>query len=335
MAFITIYNPDPTEQQQYDELFSGTNHQHTFMTGPISSSNINSESEVIAIFVTDKITRDILEKLPKLQLIATQSTGFDHIDLEAAAERGVIVLNVPTYGEKTVAEYTLALLLAISRRVGGGAHLAAFGAPIDYRKICGFDLDGKTMGLIGAGKIGQHVAALANAFGMNVVVYDPYPDEIAAEAFGFTYVTLAELAKQSDVISLHAPSTDDNYHLIDSSFFAGVKSNAVLVNTARGELVDLTALATALQDGKISGAALDVLEHEELLQQNLQEIMEDSMDERASIAKAIFTLKRTRNVIITPHNGFNTQEALLRIKQITVQNIIDFYKGKTPNKVKV
>lgn len=335
MALITVYNQNPAEQQQYEELFAGSGHQLEFMAEPISSQNLNPESEVIAIFITDKVTQDILEKLPKLQLIATQSTGFDHIDVQAAAEKGVAITNVPSYGEKTVAEYTFALILALSRRIAGSAHTAAFGGKPNYERIVGFDLDGKTLGLVGAGHIGQHVAQMAQGFNMNVIAYDPLPDEAKAAEYGFRYVGLDELAAQSDIISLHVPATTENYHLVDSSFLAGVKSGAVLVNTSRGELIDLPALASAMEQGTVARAGLDVLEHEELLQQDLEAIMDNSSHQLRDIAAAIFKLKRTRDVIITPHNAFNSIEANQRIKQTTAQNIIDFYKGETPNKIEV
>lgn len=334
MAFITIYNPNQSEQQIYADLFSGTDHQYEFASEPINTKNLNPDTEVIAIFVTDKITRDIIEGLPKLQLIATQSTGYDHIDLQAAKDNDVSVVNVPAYGEQTVAEYTFALLLALSRKIPGGAHTVAHGITPNYDKICGFDLSRKTIGLIGTGRIGQHTARIAKGFGMEVIAYDLYPDQSIAGKIGFRYVELQDIARESDVISLHAPATPQTHHIVDSAFLAGVKSSAVLVNTARGDLVDSAALLTALQEGRLAGAGLDVVEHEDLLSNNLGTVV-DSGGPQASDAKILMQLMRTPNVIITPHNGFNTHEARMRIKQTTVQNIIDFYKGKTPNKIEV
>lgn len=333
MPLVTIYNSNQSDQQLYENLFSGTDHQYEFISEPIDTKNLNSDTEVIAIFVSDKITRDIIEGLPKLQLIATQSTGFDHIDLRAAEEHGITVVTVPAYGEQTVAEYTFALLLALSRKIPGSAHTVAHGIKADYDKICGFDLQNKTIGLVGTGRIGQHTARIAKGFGMEVIAYDPYPNQHKAEEIGFRYTTLQELTAQSDVISLHAPATSDNYHLVDSTFLAGVKSSAVLVNTARGELVDSAALLAALQDGTLAGAGLDVIEHEALLE-NLAAHASGSGSQAAD-AKTIMQLMRTPNIILTPHNGFNTREARLRIMQTTVQNIIDFYNGKTPNKIEV
>lgn len=334
MAFVTIYNPNQSEQQIYADLFEGTDHRYEFASGPINTKNLNPDTEVIAIFVTDKITRDIIEGLPKLQLIATQSTGYDHIDLQAAKDHGVTVVTVPAYGEQTVAEYTFALLLALSRKIPGGAHTAAHGITPDYDKICGFDLQGKTIGLVGTGRIGQHTAKIAKGFGMEVIAYDPYPNQRMAEEIGLHYVTLAELAVASDVISLHAPATPQTRHIVDNTFLASVKSSAVLINTARGELVDSAALLAALQAGRIAGAGLDVLEHEELLGSDLGTVIK-SDSQHASAARIIMQLIRTPNVIITPHNGFNTLEARMRIKQTTVQNIIGFYNGETPNKIEV
>ena len=169
---------------------------------------------------------------------------------------------------------------------------------------------------------------------MEVIAYDLYPDQSIAGEIGFRYVELQDISRESDVISLHAPATPQTHHIVDSAFLAGVKSSAVLVNTARGDLVDSAALLTALQEGRLAGAGLDVVEHEDLLSNNLGTVA-DSGGPQASDAKILMQLMRTPNVIITPHNGFNTHEARMRIKQTTVQNIIDFYKGKTPNKIEV
>jgi D-lactate dehydrogenase len=335
MALITIYNQNPADQQQYEELFAGSEHHIEYVAEPLSFQNSNPRAEVIAISARDKITPEILQALPELRLIATISTGFDHIDMAAAKARSVTVVNVPRYGEQTVAEFTFALILALSRRIAGSAHSAAFAGDVNYDRIIGFDLAGKTLGLIGAGRIGQHVAKMAQGFDMHVVAYDPYPNSDKAQECGFTYVTLQELTAQSDVISLHAPATPQNHHLVDSALLAGVKSGAVLVNTARGELIDLPALADAMEQGIIARSGLDVLDHEALLKQNLEAIIEDTTHPHRDIAEAIFRLKRTRDVIITPHNAYNTVEATLRRKQATVQNILDFYKGDTPNKVEV
>lgn len=332
MAIISFYDTDATDKQRLTELLSGSGHEFELLNEQVSLKNSNSEAEVISIFATDNVTREIIESMPKLKLIATRSTGFDHIDLKAAREKGVVVTNVPRYGEQTVAEFTFALLLALSRKIIP-ARASILDGSIDMPELAGFDLQDKTIGIVGTGRIGQHAIAIAKGFGMNVIAYDLYPNQKAAADLGFTYVTLKELAKQSDIISLHAPATPETHHLVDSTFLASVKSRAVLVNTARGELVDTTALVQALSNKKLAGAALDVIEHEELLRVKAADIHEKITPELAQAIVDIAALKSMENVILTPHAAFNTHEAVDRIRQTTVQNIIDFYKGETPNKV--
>lgn len=328
MALITFYSASTTDKTRFQELLAGTDHQYEFVDEPLSHKNLNPKSEVISIFVSDNVTAEVIEALPNLKLIAARSTGFDHIDIGAAAERGIPVVNVPRYGERTVAEYTFALLLALSRNIIA-TNDAVDAHTVNLERLTGFDLSEKTFGIIGSGKIGQHAAEIARGFNMHVIAYDIYPNEAKATEIGFTYVPLEEIARQSDVISLHAPATPQTRHIVDEAFLRGVKSSAVLVNTARGELVDLEALTNALASGQLAGAALDVLEHETLLTRT------DSTIADAAAAARIAQLAAMEQVLITPHNAFNTREAVDRIRQTTVQNIVDFYKGETPNKVEV
>lgn len=324
MTTITFYSTTPVDQQRFAELFAGTDFQCEFVSGSIDHQHSNADAAVISIFVGDQVTAEIMDSMPKLKLIATRSTGFDHIDLEAAQQRGITVVTVPRYGETTVAEYTFALLLSLSRKIAAGQQAITTGT-VDTNALCGFDLHDKTIGLIGTGKIGLHVAMIAKGFGMNIIAYDPYPNEAKAQEIGFEYIPLETLAERSDVLSLHAPATPENHHLVDSTFLKRVKSSAVLINTARGELVDTAALLQHLQSMAIGGAGLDVLEYEAHLKGSV-----DESDPNVQIVRALQALP---NVILTPHNAFNTHEAVDRIRQTTAQNIIDFYKGKTPNKV--
>jgi D-lactate dehydrogenase len=332
MAYILFYNADATEQQRFTELLQGSGHEYDFVEEELSLEHSNPNVEVISIFVSDKVTREVMGHFPKLKLIATRSTGYDHIDMQAAKEKGITVVTVPRYGEKTVAEYTFALLMSLSRKLTQTQEAVREGY-IEPSALSGFDLDGKTLGIVGTGKIGQHVAKIARGFAMRVIAFDLFPNEAKAAELDFTYVSLDELAAQSDVISLHAPATDETYHLVDKEFLARVKSSAVLVNTARGELVDTHALVEALGGGLLAGAALDVLEHESLLLGFSAE--HTATNESAQTVIDIASLRGMPNVLITPHNAFNTREAVDRIRQTTVQNIIDFYKGSTPNKIEV
>lgn len=332
MAYISFYNANATEQQRFTELLRGSDHDYEFVEEELSLENSNPKADVISIFVSDNVTREVMERFPKLKLIATRSTGFDHIDMQAAKEKDITVVTVPRYGEKTVAEYTFALLLGLSRKLPQTQEAIREGHVVPST-LSGFDLDGKTLGIIGTGKIGQHVAQIAKGFSMKVIAFDLFPNDAKAQELGFTYVSLEELSRQSDIISLHAPATPETHHLIDKEFLARVKSSAVLVNTARGELVDTHALVEALGDNRLASAGLDVLEHESLLLGFSAE--HTATNESAQAIIDIAHLREMPSVIITPHNAFNTLEAVDRIRQTTVQNIIDFYKGQTPNKVEV
>jgi D-lactate dehydrogenase len=334
MAIITFYSADQTDQARFRELFKDTEHQIEFVEEPLSQGHSNPDATTISMFVSDNITAEVLDKFPKLKLLATRSTGFDHIDLVAAKERGITVTNVPRYGETTVAEFTFALILTLSRKIRESL-AAVHNGNVNVYELQGFDLYGKTFGIIGSGKIGQHAAAIAKGFGMDVIAYDPHPNQQKANEIGFTYVDISELAKRSDIISLHAPATEETYHIVDSDFLAGVKSSALLMNTARGELVDTTALVAALGSGKLAGAALDVVEHEEYLQSAnaVRAAQQSQNNSTAQIVLDLLALKAMPTVIVTPHNAFNTYEAVDRIRSTTARNIIDFYKGETPNKV--
>lgn len=328
MATIIFYESNPNIKEQLESHFAGTNHNCEFVEEPLDVDNLNSKAEVISIFAGNKISRDLMQMMPDLKLIACRSTGFDHVDLKAATDLGVTITNVPRYGEVTVAEYTIALLLSLSRRLPEG-EAAVKAGDIELENLRGFDLQGKTLGIIGTGRIGQHVAKIARGFDMDVVAYDLYPNKQAATELGFRYVSLDEIA-QSDIISLHAPGTPETHHIVDEAFLSGIKSSAVIINTARGELIDTVALEQALVQRRLAGAALDVLEYETLL----------SVKDGASLVQeeqvqwnAIESLKKMPQVIITPHNAFNSHEAVGRIQSTTAQNIIDFFNGKTPNKV--
>lgn len=291
--------------------------------------------EVIMPFIRSKIGRVEIEAMPNLKIIATRSTGFDHIDLEAAKERGIPVCNVPGYGETAVAEYTFALLLSISRKV----HLANSRTKRgDYtlEGLRGFDLYGKTLGVIGAGAIGLRVIRIASGFGMRILVFDEIQrkrNRLLAEVLGFTFATLDELLTQSNIITLHAPALPSTYHLINREALLKMKRGSYLVNTARGTLVDTNAVAWALDDGILAGVALDTFEGEEFLEREEELLNEPGAEEKLRMLVQSHVLQRHPNVIITPHVAFNSNEALLRILDTTIENIQAFIAGDTQNVV--
>ena len=218
-------------------------------------------ADAITTFIRSDLSEAVLRQLPKLRLIATRSTGFDHIDLAYCARAGITVCNVPDYGDPTVAEHVFALLLALSRRIVDAAVRTRRG---DFSQdgLSGFDLAGKTLGVIGAGRIGRRVIAIGKGFGMDAIAFDVRPDSEAAAALGFRFVALGALLEAADVVTLHLPGGPDTHHLIGDSEFARMKPGAVLINTSRGGVVDGAALVRALASGRLAAAGLDVVAEE-------------------------------------------------------------------------
>ena len=289
--------------------------------------------KAIAIFIYSEIDKEVIEKLPELKLIATMSTGFDHIDLAAAKERKIVISNVPTYGENTVAEHTFALILALSRKTVESVDRTRQG-DFTLKGLRGFDLKGKTIGVVGTGHIGLHVIRIAKGFEMNVFAYDVKKDPPAAKKLGFKYVDLETLLKDSDIITLHCPYNKATHHLINGINIAKIKKGAVLINTARGGLVETHALLKALKDGTIAAAGLDVLEEECNIKEEKQ-LLTKGFAKECDLKTMLenHMLLNQKNVIITPHNAFNSREALLRILNTTVENINAFAKKKPINVV--
>lgn len=279
------------------------------------------DAEAISVFIYSKVSKEVLDKFPNLKFIATRSTGFDHIDIEECKRRGIKVANVPTYGENTVAEHTFALILSLSRYVHK-SYLRSKRNDFSIDGLQGFDLRGKTMGVIGVGRIGKHIIKIAKGFGMNVIAHDRYRDEILAEVLNFKYTNqLDEIFSNSDIVSLSAPLNDETFHIVNREAFSKMKSSAILINTSRGALVDTEALYEALSEGKIAGAGLDVIEGEESIQEERELLSSERNTEKLREVfrdKAIFEME---NVVFTPHNAFNSKEAIERIYSTTIENI--------------
>jgi len=291
------------------------------------------EIEVLIPFIHTKVGPAELEAMPKLRLIATRSTGYDHIDLAAAKERGIIVANVPGYGETAVAEFTFALMLTLSRKVHQ-AYARTQRGDYTLEGLRGFDLYHKTLGVVGAGAIGLHVIRIATGFGMNVLAYDVIQNRLLSEVLGFRYVPLNELLSQSDIVTLHAPAIAPTYHMLNKETFAQLKRGAYLINTARGSLIDTTALTWALDTGILAGAALDATEGEEFLQHEEELLSEANAEEKLKLLVRNQVLQRRSNVIITPHIAFDSEEALRRIQDTTIENVKAFLAQAPANIVK-
>lgn len=321
---IAIFDLKPWEK----ELFKSSlkKHRVTYFTKPIQEVNLKNfrEVEVISCFITSTVTKEIISKLPKLKLIATRSTGFDHIDMAETKKRKIKVLNVPSYGENTVAEHAFGLILTLSRNIHH-SYLRSLENDFSINGLMGFDLCHKTIGVIGSGKIGSHVIRIARGFEMNVLAYDPYQNKKLAKELGFKYTSLPSLLKQSDIISLHVPLSKETRHLINKKNIRIIKKGALLINTARGGLVDTKALIKALDKKILGGAGLDVLEEEHILLEDRHLLRQHEKDYACfkDIVKNHKLLKRD-NVIFTPHIAFFSQEAVDRITKTTITNILGF-----------
>jgi len=291
------------------------------------------DAEVITTFVNSDMGADVLAQMPDLKFIATRSTGFDHIDLDYCKANDITVSNVPSYGEETVAEHVFALLLAISHKIPQAINRTRQGN-FSQDGLQGFDLQGKTLGVIGTGHIGLNTIRIANGFRMNVIAYDAYPDESYAQEYDFTYVDFESVLRESDIISLHVPSNKHTHNLISHDEFAMMKDGVVIINTARGDVMDVKALLGALANKKVAAAGLDVLPEEPVIREEaelLRSFFTQSENMEALLADHI--LLHLDNVIITPHSAFNTKEATQRILKTTIDNIDGFIKGDVINAV--
>ena len=222
---------------------------------------VPEDTEIVSVFITEKIDGSFLDDHPLIRLIATRSTGCDHIDLDVCEKRGVGVANVGNYGENTVAEHTFALMLALSRRLRDSERAVRTGR-FSRERLRGFDLRGKTLGVVGAGRVGLHVIRIGTGFGMRVLAYDEAPHAFYSELLDFRYVGFEELMRESDVITLHVPLTPTTRHMINREALALCRPGVLLINTARGGLIDSGALIEALDSGQVAGVGLDVLEDE-------------------------------------------------------------------------
>ena len=310
-------------------------HKLFFFNDELNKKKINKikDMDILAVFIYSKINKEILDALPKLKLIATMSTGFDHIDIEEAKKKKIDVCNVPYYGENTVAEHTFALILALSRKIIDSVNRAKQG-DFTLKGLRGFDLKDKIIGIVGGGHIGMHVARMANGFEMKTLVYDIHKDKNLAKKYNFKYASFDSLLKNSDIITLHAPLNKYTEHMINSKNINKIKKGALLINTARGGLVETEAIIKALDKGILSGAGLDVLEGECFIKEEKQ-LLDNNFAKECDLRTQLrnHILLKNNKCIITSHNAFNSKEALQRILDTTIENIKAFLKKKPINKV--
>ena len=315
---IAFFEITDLEEQRFKEVFK--NEDTIFFEDTIQNVDVKNfeDAEALCVFVHSELPKELLQSLSNLNLICTRSTGTDHIDLEYCKEKNIPVKNVPLYGENTVAEHTFALILSLSRKIHV-SYVRSVQGSFSTDGLQGFDLKDKTIGIIGGGRIGLHVARIAKSFGMHVRVYDIHQDEFLAELINFKYVSLEELLKTSDIVSLHVPLNKYTEHIINEDSLKLFKKGALLINTARGGLVDTDALLKALDNKTLSGAGLDVIEGEELLVE--ENIFNSPIEKAAKLIVSSKKLLDNENVVLTPHNAFNSIEAVNRIIDTTIENL--------------
>lgn len=324
IAFFSTQSYDRNYFNRYN-----TGHELVFFEAPLNEQTVNLATGFTAIcaFVNDQLNAAVIGQLAAqgIQLIALRCAGYNNVDLAAAKAHNIPVVRVPAYSPYAVAEHAVALILTLNRKTHKAYNRVREGN-FSLERLTGFDLHGKTVGVIGTGKIGQVFAGIMQGFGCRVLAFDIIASK-DMEAQGVEYLPLVKLLPQCDIISLHCPLNDQTKHIINTLTLNMMKDGAMLINTSRGALIDTQAAIEALKTGKLGYLGIDVYEQEEkLFFHNLQdEIIHDD---------TIMRLMSFPNVLVTAHQGFFTDEALTQIAQTTIQSINDFGQGKSlPNKI--
>lgn len=324
IAFFSTKSYDETAFNQVLANISNQEIQITYFPHTLDhdTATLCDNADTVCVFVNDTLDKTTLEVLASkgVKHIALRCAGFNNVDLEAATELGILVSRVPAYSPETVAEHTLALILTLNRNTHKAYNRVKEGN-FELAGLMGFTLHGKTVGVVGSGKIGKATMRILLGFGCKIFCYDPYPDDEVV-AMGVEYVSLDTLFSCSDIVSLHCPLTQESHHLINASSISEMKKGVMLINTSRGGLVDTQAVIDGLKSKQIGYLGLDVYEQEsELFFKDLSDdIIQDDRFQR---------LQTFPNVLITGHQGFFTREALGEIATVTLNNILDFSK-KTP-----
>ena len=323
---VAIYNIKDYEKPIFMKM--GHQHQLLFITEALSMTSVAVAKgcDVVCCFVTDCLNKDMIETLHSygIRLIALRSTGFDHVDLKAARDAGITVVHVPKYSPEAIAEFAVALILLLNRKLIN-AYVEGQRNNFSLDGLIGFNLHKKIVGIIGTGNIGTAFAKIMNGFGCHLLAVDPVPNPVC-KTLNVRYVSLDELLSESDIISLHCPLNDQTKYIINEQACIKMKENAMLINTGRGGLCDTQALIAALESGPLTYAGLDVYEKEKALffKDHHSDIIKDPL---------FLKLRSLPNVMITPHQAFLTKEAIDNIVKTTLNNISAFEKGKVMNQI--
>ncbi len=324
---ISFFDITEEEQSSFASLPPG--HSCSYYKDSLTVENVERirDTEILYIRSFSLVTADILRCLPKLRFIATRSTGFDNIDIGYCKQHNIAVSHIPSYAANAVAEHTFGLLLALAHNITSCVETSRTGHYIVGPQ--GFDISGKTIGIVGFGNIGTRVGRIAKGFGMHILVCTKHPDVKHSKMKGVTFVSLQSLLKESDIVTFHVPLTDETHHMLNKKNISFLRKGSILLNTSRGEVIEAEAIHWALQKGVLSGAGLDVLEEEQGLK--AYEYAPGSVhSEMVALNRTFMTDKR---VLVTPHNAYHTKEALDTILKISAKNIAAFLKGKPINRV--
>ena len=311
---ITLFGTQPYDRESFDRIRDAYGFDICYHRSHLNANNVAlaQGSDAVCIFVNDTADAETIRQLAGMgvKLIALRCAGFNNVDLPAAARYGIPVVRVPAYSPHAVAEHAVALMLALNRKIHRDGNFSLHG-------LMGFDMYGKTAGIVGTGKIARELIRILKGFGMEVLANDLFPDQAYAAQAGITYVPLDELYARSDIISLHCPLTDQTRYMIGDVAISHMKPGVIIINTGRGQLIHTEALIDGLKEKKIGAAGLDVYEEEAgyFYEDTSDRIMDDDVLAR---------LLSFNNVIVTSHQGFFTREALDNIARTTMQNIKDF-----------
>jgi D-lactate dehydrogenase len=308
-TMISVILNEPWEAAHFQQHWSAE--ELTLYPVGTDAAAVAPTTQVLSVFIHTPVRAADLARLPELKLIAIRATGYDHVDLDYCQAHGIAVCNVPAYGERTVAEYAMGLLLAAARHIVPSTLRLQREWRGDVQGLRGVDLHGKTLGLIGTGRIGRNMGQMTTGFGMRLLAYDLAPNLEWAQSVGATYVPLDTLYREADVLSFHAPLTASTRHLFNYDSLALIKPGLILINSSRGGLVQNTALLAGLEQGLIRAAGLDVIENEHLIGKN----------EPASDIALMQQILAHPAVIASAHNAYNSVEAIERIISTTIHNM--------------
>ncbi len=320
---ISFFSAKRYDSTHFDAQNNGKDIEITYFDTKLSmqTARLAEGSDAVCAFVNDDMSADTLQKLHTMgiHLILLRCAGFNNVDLQAAEKLGITVARVPAYSPEAVAEHAIALMMTLNRRIHK-AYQRTRDANFSLEGLTGFNIFGKTAGIVGTGKIGLATARILKGFGCRLIAFDPYPND-AAKELGIEYVSMPELLSQSKIITLHCPLTVENTYLIGKSAFAQMQKGTLLINTSRGKLVDSQACIEALKDGTLGGLALDVYEHE-------KELFFEDLSAEVILDDVFRRLSSCHNVVFTGHQAFLTQEALQSIASTTLSNAITYSEGK-------